>query len=104
MSSFFGFIGTLFDDFVDEAIFFGFFCCKEFIAFGIFFDDRFFLASVFGEDAVEEVFGFENFFGLDLDIGGLAVDSAVWLMDHDLGMWKAETLAFCASCEDDGAA
>jgi len=39
--------------------------------------------------------------GLDLDIGGLPVDPAVGLMDHDLGVWEDVSFPLGAGGEDD---
>ena len=55
------------------------------------------LAGVAGEDLVEHVAGLEDLLGLDLDVGDLAADLAVGLVDHDLGVGQGEPLALGAA-------
>src|SRR5438105_4242373 len=54
------------------------------IAIGVLGDPVDWLAGVIGQNLIEHVAGLEDLVGLDLDIGDLAADLAVGLMDHHL--------------------
>ena len=62
------------------------------------------LPGVSGEDFVEHVFGLDDLFGLNLDVGGLAGDAAVGLVDHDLGVGEDVSSSGRAGGEEYGAA
>ena len=87
----------LVEDFVDDAVVFGFFGRHVEIAIGILGDPLDGLAGVRGEDAVEHLAGLEDFLGLDLDVGDLAAHLPVGLMDHHLGVGQREALALGAA-------
>lgn len=87
------------DDFVDEAVLHGFVCAHEVVAFSVGFNGFCWLAGVFGEDLVELVLGFEDAFGVDLNVCCLSLHAAQDLVDHDLRVWKGEAFAFGAACE-----
>ena len=69
------FFGTT-DDLVDEAVFDGFVGTHDVVTVGILFDllDR--LAGVSGEDLVEDSAHAHDFFGLEIDVDGLAGNAA----------------------------
>lgn len=92
------------EDFVDQAVVGGFLGAKELVAFDVLGDLLGGLAGVPGEEVVELVAGLEDGLGLDLDVGRLAVDPAVGLVDHDLGVGEAVAFALGAGGEGEGPA
>src|SRR5260221_728919 len=96
--------GVFAQDFVAEAVFDGGGGVEEAVALGIFADAVGGLARALGEDVDQGVLGLKDFLGLDLDVGGLAVDPAEGLVDHDLGVGEDVAFALLAGGEDDGAA
>ena len=63
------------------------------VAVGVLGDPLDGLAGVLGQDLVEHFAGVEDFVGLDFDVGDLAADLAVGLVDHDLGVRQGEAFA-----------
>src|SRR5437867_10328272 len=64
------------ENFIADSIGDGLFGIEETIALGVFANALGWLAGAFTHDLDECVFGFENFFSLDFDIGRLAVHTA----------------------------
>ena len=54
--------------------------------------------------SLSTVAGLEDFLGLDFDVGDLAADLPVGLVDHDLGMRQGEALALGAAGQEHGPA
>ena len=78
------------DDLVDEAVFLGLDRGQVAVALGVLGDPLDRLAGVLGEDLVDVLLAVEDLLGLDLDVGDLAADLAVGLVDHDLGVRQRE--------------
>src|SRR4051812_24828304 len=90
-------------DLVDDAVFLRFFCGKIEVAVYIALDFLERLASLLCENLVQAFAERNDALRADFDIRGLAFSAAVWLMDHDVRVWKRETLSLRAGCKDDGA-
>ncbi len=90
------------EDFIDQAVFLGSLCGQEEVTVGVFGDlfDR--LASVVGEDAVEQLAVTEDFERLDFNVRNLARYTASRLVNHDAAMGQAITLAFGPASQQDG--
>src|SRR5262245_54990258 len=90
---------TLGNDLVHQAESLGFFWGHEPVALHGIFDGLQVLASVPDVDLVEAIPRFQDLFGMDLDVRGLALEAARRLMDHDVRMRQAEAFALRSGCQ-----
>src|SRR5207248_2378990 len=90
------------DDVIDDAVALGFFRTHEEVTLGVALDllDR--LAGVLRQDVVERLADAEDFLGMDLDVGGLALESTRRLMDQDAGVDIESTLTTVSGLNDHG--
>ena len=80
------------DDLVHQAVFLGLHGRQVAVALGVLGDPLDRLAGVLGEDLVDDLPALDDLLGLDLDVGDLAADLAVGLVDHDLGVRQGRTV------------
>src|SRR5205823_11247657 len=90
------------DDVIDDAVALGFFRTHEEVTLGVALDllDR--LAGVLRQDVVERLADAEDFLGMDLDVGGLALESTRRLMDQDAGVGQGEAHSLGTASKEDG--
>ena len=88
--------GRLGEDVVDQAEVLRFFGGEVVVAVTRLEDLVGGFAGVAGEDLVEGLAGLDDLVGLDLDVGDLAADAAVRLVDHHLAVLQREPLALLA--------
>ena len=69
------------------------------VSVGILFDHRKLLPGRIGKDLIQLVLYGQDMIGADLDIRGLALETAQRLVDHDLSVRKSIPLALCACRE-----
>ena len=81
------------DDAVDDVVLLGLFGAHEVVAIGVLRDLLERLARVVGDDLVEPAADVDDLAGVDLDVGGLALEAAGDLVDQDLGVGQRHALA-----------
>jgi hypothetical protein len=81
------------NDLIDKAEFLRFFRRHEIVPLHRFFDHGQFLVAMTDIDFVQKRPQTQDFLGLNLDIGRLALRAAARLVDHDAGVRQRETLA-----------
>src|SRR3954447_19665106 len=88
------------DDPVDDSVLLGLLRGHEVVALGVLADllDR--LARVLGDDLVELLAQLDDLAGVDLDVGGLALESRGDLVDQDLRVGQRHALALRAAGEE----
>src|SRR5262249_31808145 len=70
------------DDVVDQAVGLGLFRCQEVIALGVLLDTLDGLTGVPGQYPVQQLARPQDLSGVDLDVGGLALHPAPWLVNE----------------------
>src|SRR3954463_1676796 len=85
-----------YEDFVHQAVLYRFFGSHEKVPVGVPGDGLNGLAGVLGEDLVQPGLQIEDFLGVDLDIGDLALEAARGLVNHDARVGQAKALAVVA--------
>src|SRR5437870_2614698 len=88
---------------VDQSIAHGLSRRKEVITIRIFFNRFDFLSSMFPKYLVQPPLEKENLFRMDFNIGGLALETAHRLMNHDPGVGECKALALAACGEQERA-
>src|SRR5215831_12761430 len=76
-------LGRARNNLVDQAVSLGFFARHEIVALGVSRDLFQWLPRMFGHDLVQPLADLKNFFGMNVDLRGLALKSTHWLMNHD---------------------
>src|SRR6185503_15868312 len=78
---------------VHDTVLYRFFGTHEKVALRVPGDGLDRLAAVLGEDLVQAAAQVEDFLGVDFDVGGLALEPAHRLVDHDARIRQCKTLA-----------
>lgn len=81
-------------DFINDTVGFGFFSRQEEVAVGVDGDLFSGLASVLGQDVVEDGSVSEDLVRLNFNVADLTADTAVRLVEHDARIGQTETFAF----------